>query len=405
MVCKAILKKMKKPLVPFAAVTTLSLFTTMKSAEASTWGTLLERGSVKDSPFNKQSIVERGGSIQEFQSFFDKLEKVIDWLVSAGMWVNNLPENVAKMSVDLLANLYQLLLYVLETPLFIFQNSYIKDASLMFSITSILVVSFLSMIQGVKRMFQKKHTDMGTIGRRYAGAVTVSGVAPFAFEQAFTFINMVTRAITKIGGLDVKLGATTNISAHTFTAFNTFALLAFDLVIIALMIPIIMQSGRRFFDLMVLSAITPLALSAWVFDDYRYLFDKWWESVKTLGFSPLVYAVFIALMGIFIFGTKNILTPGGMFLKSIIVIGGLARMANPPNFVKKHVDQGPNMEDSMVNTFNVFRDAYNTLTLKKLRTRRLVGKAINTRKALKAAVPTPDKESGSALWKTFKGKK
>jgi hypothetical protein len=121
----------------------------------------------------------------------------------------------------------------------------------------------------------------------------------------------------------------------------------FDVLLIALLIPVVLQNARRIFDLMVSCAIAPLALTAWIFDDYRHMFTKWWYHVKKLAVSPLVYSIFVCLMGFLIFSTKHV-TGAALFVKMLLMIGGLSRMANPPSFVKSRVDDGDTVDESFM---------------------------------------------------------
>lgn len=278
-------------------------------------------------------------------------------LSDAIKWFFALPESVAQMSATLLAKVYDLLMMILHTPLFIFNNSYIKDTSSVFAIASILIVTTLTLIELIKKMLQKKHTNYADIVKRWSLAVVGSGFAPFLFEQTFNLLNIATKAITQIGVSEMN---STDVSNYLkMSVFNTHLLIGFDLILIALMIPVLLQNGRRFFDLMCLAAITPLALSAWVFDDYRHYFHRWWTQVKQLGSVQLVYALFVCLFGIFIFGTRNMTTGSGLFLKFLISIGALYRFANPPQFIKSKFDQGEDVIDMGKNMWKTGKNVWN----------------------------------------------
>jgi hypothetical protein len=164
--------------------------------------------------------------------------------------------------------------------------------------------------------------------------------------------------------------------------FDTLVIILFDLTAISMLIPIALQAGRRWWDLLVLCAISPLALSSWCFDRHRHYFDKWLESVKTHSLSQLVYAVYILLMGIFIFSTQAI--QGGFFtliIKTIIVIAALNRLAHPPQFVSRMTDKGSDVFDEYDKTKKTFTDMYDTLTLKNLRPVQFIKDKIATKKA------------------------
>jgi hypothetical protein len=217
------------------------------------------------------------------------------------------------------------------------------------------------------QMFNKKHTDFKTIIKRWAIVAGVSGFLPFAFESGFGFLNKLTDAISKIGSIN---GGNVNgfISGESIGFFDTLILILFDLSAIALLIPVCLQAGKRWFDIMCLAAISPLALSSWVFDRHKHYFFVWWNKVKSLSLVQLVYAVFILIMGIFVFSTQFI--QGGfltLIIKVLIVIGGLIRMNNPPKFVSSMTGDKSDVFDEYDKGKNSLIDIYNTLTLKNFR--------------------------------------
>lgn len=387
MVRKTLLKYVA---IPFGVVSTSFLFNGFNQAYAATTdsSTLI---TLKDFFLRKEGVITKifkdgdESNIDALVDFFQVWITIGKGIINVFEWFNHLPQNVAHLSALLFTKIYELLMLVLQTPLFIFNNSYIKDTSLVFAGISVLIVVILSMIQGKKRMLKMKNTGFKKILGRFFVSIIGAGAAPFIFEKVFELINMIVEAITKIGsfGISTHKYTTTLISPNPYDWFNTIALLGFDFMLIGLAIPIFLQNGRRFFDLMCLSALTPLSLTAWIFDDTRHLHHQWWSNVKKLSMTPLIYAIFICLLGVFIFGTQNIVSGGGLFLKVLIIIGGLARMANPPNFIKSRVDNGGDVEDSVWNVFNAFKDTYDTVTLKKMRSTKLIKDKISKGKASK----------------------
>jgi hypothetical protein len=216
------------------------------------------------------------------------------------------------------------------------------------------------------QMLNKKHTNFKTILKRWLIVASVSGFVPFAFESGFNFINKLTDAISHIG----MNGGNSNglIYGEKIGWFDTLVIILFDLTAISMLIPICLQAGRRWWDLLCLCAISPLALSSYCFDRHKHYFTKWWDSVKTHSLSQLVYAVYILLMGIFIFSTQSI--TGGFFtlvVKTIIVIAALNRLAHPPQFIKRMTDNGSDVFDEYDKTKKTFTDMFNTVTFKNFR--------------------------------------
>lgn len=359
MVCVSLLKKIS---IPFATVSTASLLFTFHSAKAAT---------ISEVIFQKQGVltrVSKEGILNLPQHVIHNVDVITSHIINWLDWFNNINGSLPKLTADLLTAIYNFLAkLILQTPLFIFNNPYLKNTSLTFALISITVVTILTVLESFMQMMNKKHTDFKTIIKRWAIVAGVSGFLPFAFESGFNFLNKLTDAISKIGTVN---GGNINgfINGETVGFFDTLILILFDLSAIALLIPVCLQAGKRWFDLMCLAAISPLALSSWVFDRHKHYFFTWWNRVKSLSLVQLVYAVFILIMGIFIFSTQSI--HGGIFtliIKLLIVIGGLIRMNNPPRFVSSKTGDKSDIFDEYDKGKNSIKDIYNTITFKNFR--------------------------------------
>jgi hypothetical protein len=216
------------------------------------------------------------------------------------------------------------------------------------------------------QMFKQEHTDFKTILKRWFFAVCITGFMPFAFEHGFHFLNQLSHAITQIG---INGGDANGMTYHKKLGFfNTLMIILFDLTSISLLIPVCLQAGKRWYDLMCLAAISPLAMSCWVFDRHRHYFNMWWGKVKSLSLVQIVYAVFLLFMGILIFGLGAI--KGGiftLFIRLLLTFGGLMRLANPPSFVTRMTGDKSDLIDSYDNTKNTLKNIRDTLTLRNLR--------------------------------------
>ncbi|MGG3890346.1 hypothetical protein [Metabacillus fastidiosus] len=316
-------------------------------------------------------MLERGGSWSEIKTFMSQWEEIGNSISSIISWINHLPENMPTYTIQLLAKIYELLAStILYTPLFIFNNSIVKNTSLVFASLSILIVTTLTMIEGIKKMLKKQHTDIVKISKRYFLAIVGAGFSPFIFEKAFELINKLSKSITQIGSISIS---NFNAFSHGLVGtinmgfLETLYLLLFDIIVIALLIPIILQTGRRWWDLLCLASIAPLSLSAWVFDEHRHYFNKWWSHTKLLAQSQLIYSIYICLMGVFIFGTANINEGANLIGKLLVIAGGLTAMSNPPQFIKHKVDTGDDTLDMFKNMWKTSQKVSDTVTFKPTR--------------------------------------
>ncbi|AHJ87155.1 putative membrane protein [Bacillus phage BCP8-2] len=303
-----------------------------------------------------------GGSMfQGIKSFFtgepvnvipNPIQEVIDWFGEFVTLIKGLPLNVGKMSADLMAWVYELCGdLILKTPLWLFSNEWFTNMTLLFSSVALGAVAVLTVIEAIKRMLSgvkdgkrpmvKAPMEFKTIIKRWALVAGLTTVVPFLFQKTFQLLNYISDLLI---GMNGKTMATTALS-ETFGTLDIIALIAFDAVLIGTVIPVLWQNGRRFFDLLVLGITAPLALGAWVFDSKRHLFDQWFSSVKHLSMVQVYHSLFLLVLGWFIFGIPTPVDFTGTVIKLLVVIGGFARMQNPPRLIAKHLDQGGGIDE------------------------------------------------------------
>lgn len=370
-------KAFLKPVLPFAAVSVGFMAASIHKAKAAGIGDALVNPKGPLSLFQNGTAPPYGNPFSNLHPvYWDNMSLFFSTMGKIITFFHTLPQHIVFYTNVLTGKIYEWLMYLLQTPLFIFNSANIHNVSLVFSGISLMIVTVLTIIEGNKRMLKKKHTDFKRICNRYFVAIVGAGIAPILFEKSFAMINALVRAIGQIGGKE----ANANLPLMDTTITNASAwmsclgLLAFDAVLIALLIPVLLQNARRFFDLMVLAAITPLALTAWIFDEHRHLFNTWWNNVKKMSMTPLIYSIFVCIIGLLIFGTQAT-TWSGLFIKLILLVGGLSRMANPPSFVKKEMDGSKkDAEDAAFGVWNTFKELRGNLTLKNSRIKNLIDK-------------------------------
>jgi hypothetical protein len=345
---------LKKLRIPFATVSTT--FLTSRFAYANSF---IENGKISNNPF-----YQKEGFLQAGDEYFEKINTVIDVIIEIIEWFKNFKQNFIKLSLDILSFSYETITnVVIHTPIFIFNNPYIKNSSTIFAFVSISVVILLTIYEGFMKMFRKKHNDLNTIVKRLPFAIAGAGFAPFLFETAFKFINRISKGITEISGSVLR-----NYQINEYfrlSEFDVLGMLAFDIVLLALLIPIFLQNGKRWWDLFCLSAITPLALSSWIFDRHRHLYNQWWNTIVRHSVVQIVYSFFIMLIGLFIMGTRYLSTDYWLF-KFLIITGGLYRLANPPQIVRQF-SRGEDVVDLYKDYKKTFKNTYDTLTMKRFK--------------------------------------
>lgn len=325
-VSKIILSSLNKRKIPFATVSTFFLFSNFTFAQTN-------HEFIRDIDIQSQSLTADG--------ILAKAEKVIDVFLKIIEWFSNFKQNLYELSLKILSFVYETLSnIVLYTPQFLFNNQIVKSTTITFSLVSVSIVVLCSIYEGFMKMMKKSHTDMKTIAKHFPLAVAISGFTPFIFERGFELLNKLTKGITNLGSSIIS-SSTLGKETLNLSLLDVVGLFAFDLALIGFLIPILIQNGRRWWDLFCLSAISPLALSSWVFKRHRHLFDKWLKSIKKLSVIQLVYAIFVVLLSTFLYATRMI---DNWFLKALVILGALYRMANPPQIIESYVGKEKDQE-------------------------------------------------------------
>lgn len=311
---------------------------------------------------SKTNIISEGMSnagltetIELWNEIGDKVNTLLDWIY-------NINANISKLSLNLLAWCYEAIAnVVLQIPPFIFTSEMFRNNMSTFSIVAIGLVTLGFIVNGTKLYFnkQKKEDSILNVIKRLSLVIVGMGFAPFILEKTFTVVNYISKLITKLGYSGMIVTGD-NIPASTTSGFDVLALIGFDILLIGTLIPVLLQNARRFFDLFVLSAITPLALSTWVFTNTQDYFSMWAKAIKDICTVQLIYATFICFIGLFMFLTKSMTGGWEMLFRILIVAGGFWRMSTPPRFVKNMMNRS---QDSIGDVSKAFKTMF---TLKAL---------------------------------------
>lgn len=317
----------------------------------------------------KQSLLDTIKSIPDsIEHVFETMSNVIDW-------IKNIPEHIANFSVNLIADVYNLTSQlILKTPLWLFDNQWFENTTYLFSILAIGVVTILTMIEGFKRKFQKKSVDVATIGKRWFFVAGLTTIIPFIVYNFFKLLNYLSDLIIGIGSHTMK-----NPIMDSLTAFDVFVLLVFSVALIVIAIPTLLKNARRFFDILLLILVSPLALVGYIFEPYNHLYKQWWENLKRLSLVQTVYAFFLLIIGLLIYGLPTPDDVWGALFKFLIVLGGFFRLMNPPQFVQKYLDPGEGIDQTVGKQWNAVKEGFSKHVAKG---KTVIGKGVSAVKFL-----------------------
>lgn len=114
---------------------------------------------------------------------------------------------------------------------------------------------------------------------------------------------------------------------------NLLMSLVFVILLAVYMFKILLYYGRRWFDIMVAAIVSPFAFAATIFDSTQHYFKQWWSHVLNLYLVQIVHAVYITVISLLVLTADPIETLKEGIIRTLILIGALWRMSEPPRFV------------------------------------------------------------------------
>jgi hypothetical protein len=196
--------------------------------------------------------------------------------------------------------------------------------------------------------------------KRLPIAVVGAGFAPKLFEWSFKGVDYITSSIIQVGKDQIMAAVNNHPLISGFGWMDMIAIILFDLAFVRQMYPLFMDIASRYFKLLSLGALSPLAVSCWVFDEHRGWFDTWLDSIKRIMFMFLYWAIFLTIMGVLIVGIGGTITFKGLVIRLLIIIGCVQTMLNPPSMIKRYVERGDSLYD-------LIKDLKETVTLEKIK--------------------------------------
>jgi hypothetical protein len=249
---------------------------------------------------------------------------------------------------------------VLWTPEWLFGGSWFSPTISNFSIISILIVIIFSMIEGLKKNFNLSHTPFRETLKKLPVALGVSALAPILFTEGTKLLNKLTNCILKLGTIDASVNPLSTLS-FVFEPFNLFMMIVFIILMAALCVPISLFNARRWFDFVMLGAITPFAMSAWLFHTTEKYFHMWVRGITNAASTQIVLAGFVSLLGLLIFGTPNPTTFVGLLTKVLLMIGGIYRLAFPPYFLTQATNSYESIAEWYRNSKRYIADSHDKI--------------------------------------------
>lgn len=284
---------------------------------------------------------ETDGIFDVFKLYGKIFKKIYDFFYNFDQNVNHIIENVIKWVFEFVSK-------IILTPEWLIGNEWFLNINHIFVIISILTTGIIVLIKILINIYKNRELDEKKIVKRFAIALGVSCTFPAIFQYTIKTINNITNGIihftSELIGDNIHF-AFSDIALGKSFEFNELVIMLFLPIYVGLCIPIGFRAGLRWFQILRLGAVTPLAMSMWVFDDLKHYHTKWWNGLKEKILHQLIHSLYVLFIGLIIFCTPTPTTFGALIAKLLTVAGGLWELVFPPRFIASHLDNGEDVID------------------------------------------------------------
>lgn len=220
----------------------------------------------------------------------------------------------------------------------IFDNTWFPSSIQKFTLISIAIIILFTMIEGIKRMCKLSNTPFTETLKKLPIMLGVSCASPFIFTNGLKYLNKACKLVLNFASEEITTAGSASVWATSvmFDPVNLILMFVFIGVVCWNLFPLIVFNAKRWWDIVVNAVLCPLAMSAWLFRSTEHFFHMWLRNIKGLALSQLLYAAYVAILGLIMFATPNPITISGVFAKTLITIGGIYSVAHPPNVITQY---------------------------------------------------------------------
>lgn len=236
----------------------------------------------------------------------------------------------------LLGEMYQLMVNtILYTPEVLVTNPETQRLWWIFVGVAMSVMSILTVIEGIRIVLGwSKANVMSMLGRTAVAFGALAFLLP-GMTYGIHYLNKLVAWFMEIAhhGMEPNVYFSSMIGA-TVGGIDILASVIFFVLLLIYMFQILLYYGRRWFDIIVMAVISPLAFMSSIFDSTRHYFQKWLTHTTQLYMVQVVHAVYLTVIGLIVLAPATITGIDVGFIRILLLIGALWRMSKPPAFVQ-----------------------------------------------------------------------
>lgn len=225
---------------------------------------------------------------------------------------------------------------ILYTPITLISNAYVQKMWWIFVGITVGVLMVMCIVEAIRMVLGLSHSNfLQFLGRSVMAFLGMTFTLP-TMTYGLDFVNRFVQYFMELSMGHVKTSQFVGESLSSVFAnagVGLFVSIIFLVLFLYYMFRVLLYYGRRWFDILVATVISPLAFGSMIFETTAHYFQQWWSHVVQLYMVQIVHAVYVGVLAAIVLAPSFVNDTITGFFKILLLIGALWRMSTPPRFV------------------------------------------------------------------------
>lgn len=225
---------------------------------------------------------------------------------------------------------------VTTIPVELLNNPGVHKMQGLFMGYSVLMMIFLSIIEGYKALIGVNYTRISTMFGRTFVALVGAGLTVPAVVWLVKCSNLAVEMILLLGETYFNGSSDIGTVLKDFSksgGVNFAASLLFLVAFFYFIVQAMFKVGIRWFDLLMNVVTSPFAWASYLTNGTASHLASWMASTGKLILINMVYAFYVIVISVLIMAPGPVESFGGWTGRMLLLVGGLYRLANPPAWI------------------------------------------------------------------------
>lgn len=232
---------------------------------------------------------------------------------------------------------------VTTIPIELLDNPNVQKMQGLFIGYSVLMMVFLSIVEGYKALMGINYTRITTLFGRTFVALVGAGLTVPAVVWLVKCSNLAVEMILLLGESYFTGSNDVGSVLKDFSksgGVNFIASVLFLIAFFYFIVQAMFKVGIRWFDLLMNVVASPFAWASYITNGTASHLASWFGKTGKLILINLVYAFYVIVISVLVIAPGAIESFGGWVGRMLLMIGGLYRLANPPAWIEAMDSKG-----------------------------------------------------------------